>query len=358
MAETSIEWTDATWNPVRGCSIVSPGCHNCYAMKQANRFDFVGGAYEGLTKPGPHGPQWSGQLFLVPDKLQEPLSWRKPKMVFVNSMSDLFHEDVPDKFIRMVFAVMSLSGQHTFQVLTKRAERMAAWFADPENSLSACQAEWAVAEINHGDETPTGKSRIRNTRSINGAPHRIGDGNHWPLPNVWLGVSVEDQQRADERIPHLLATPAAVRFLSCEPLLGSIDLQLDHECGDPPHGRCPPVPDWVIVGGESGPKARPCGVEWIESLIDQCRAAGVPCFVKQMGSKLHHDWGKCEKCGKIEVGDGWDVLGAETHKVFCTDCHAEGYHEHKLKDRKGGNPDEWPADLRVREFPPIGVRGT
>jgi protein gp37 len=177
-----IEWTDATWNCIRGCSLVSGGCKYCYAMKQAHRFSGPGGAYEGLTELGPEGPRWTGKVRTVPQLLELPLHWKKPRRVFVNSMSDLFHEDVPHEFIRDVFSVMIRCEWHTFQVLTKRPKRMQEivqrWY--PKNRA-------------------------------------------YP-PNVWLGVSVEDQKTADERIPLLLQTPAAVRFVSAEPLIGPIDL--------------------------------------------------------------------------------------------------------------------------------------
>ncbi|MFN8995384.1 MAG: DUF5131 family protein, partial [Pseudomonadota bacterium] len=244
---SNIEWTDRTWNPVIGCTPVSPGCLNCYAAAMARRLegmgkeDYAPRQVEAVmgTPYDPHTPAktlriaevrggravFTGEVRTLAHRLTEPLKWRKPCRVFVNSMSDLFHESVPDKFIRLVFAAMSWAGQHTYQVLTKRPDRMAAWFADPENSLSACQAEWLVEAID--DTTPTGKHRIGrrgSTGSINGTRRGVGDGNYWPLPNVWLGTSVENQAAADERIPHLLRCPAAVRFLSCEPLLEHVDL--------------------------------------------------------------------------------------------------------------------------------------
>jgi len=202
-AITKIEWADRSWNCVRGCSIVSPGCRSCYAMKQAHRFSGPGRAYEGLTKLTERsGPQWTGKVVTVEDALLEPLSWRKPQRVFVNSMSDLFHEDVPDEFIDKVFAVMALAERHTFQILTKRPERMREWF--DENGRDAVQHTVHYPQFDRWRQSIT-----------------LGQ---WPLPNVWLGVSAEDQQRADERIPLLLQTPASVRFVSCEPLLGPVDL--------------------------------------------------------------------------------------------------------------------------------------
>lgn len=324
MAETSIEWTDAVWNPVRGCSIVSPGCHSCYAMRQAARFDYPGGTYEGLTKPGPSGPQWSGKINLVEDKLSEPLHWKKPRRVFVNSMSDLFHKDVPDEFIDRVFAVMALADHCTFQILTKRAERMAAYFAAKglqDRVYEAMEREAEAADI----------------------ADFLFDA--WPLPNVWLGVSVENQKAADQRIPLLLQTPAAVRFLSCEPLLDRLELPWlwkNEHC--PIHDRprriddqlCPKAGiDWVIVGGESGPGARPCDVAWIRSIVQQCKAAGISCFVKQLGARPYIDHSP-EPAASIARKYGVGPLVAECFE---------------LTDKKGGDMAEFPADLRVREFP-------
>lgn len=239
--KTKIEWTDATWNPLRGCSRVSDGCRNCYAEKVANRFSGPGQPYEGLIAKG---GQWNGKIKLVPEKLSEPLRWKKPRMVFVNSMSDLFHESVPDDFIDKVFAIMAQCPEHTFQILTKRPKRMLSY-------LSA-------------------KNLGRRVNSY--LPSTV----NYPIPpkNVWLGVSVEDQKSADERIPLLLRCPAAVRWVSAEPLLGPVNLTFEDR----------PV-DWVVVGGESGHGARPMAHSWARSLRDQCVSAGVPFFMKQMGGR-------------------------------------------------------------------------
>ncbi len=262
--KTAIEWTDATWNPTIGCSIVSPGCTNCYAMKMAARIERMGGSggamYAGMTRPSKAGAVWSGKVRLVEGALDRPLQWRKPRRIFVNSMSDLFHEALSDEAIDKVFAVMALAPRHTFQVLTKRAERMrdymATWPMDGQPDRIAVLARDIAYSFGRGQQGNCGVVAR-------------------PLPNVWLGVSVEDQTRADERIPHLLTTPAAVRFLSCEPLLGPVDLRrLD-------------VPglgiDWVIAGGESGSGARPMHPDWARALRDQCGASGVPFFFKQWG---------------------------------------------------------------------------
>ncbi|MDP3236781.1 MAG: phage Gp37/Gp68 family protein [Myxococcales bacterium] len=220
---TSIEWTETTWNPVRGCSRVSPGCMNCYAERMAHRFSGAGLPYEGLTRATSTGPRWTGQVRTVPELLREPLRWREPRLIFVNSMSDLFHEEVPLSFIRSVFEVMATAEHHRFQVLTKRADRL---------------------------------------REL--APKLV-----WPA-NVWMGVSVESEQFT-WRIDRLRETPAAVKFLSLEPLLSALpSLQL--------RGI-----DWAIVGGESGPGARPMQPTWVRAIRDQCQGAGVSFFFKQWG---------------------------------------------------------------------------
>jgi len=465
---TSIEWTDATWSPVTGCTKVSAGCKHCYAEGVAERF-------------------WGERKFTDvrchPERLEAPLHWRKPRRVFVNSMSDLFHEDVPDEFIDRVFAVMALAPQHTFQVLTKRPERMRAWVSDPETPFRVTRAmdslhgtPRAAEEVrpiagfpgyfasSHGtiyserrghrrhmrpDYGDQGHARVQlhregesqrgkrmlvhrlvletfvgqppspdaQGRHLDGNPRNNaaenlswgeqgdnwGDskrhGTHrryskldqatvdairsraaqgesgealgrefgvsgtqvrnivagrqwatkaligWPLPGVWLGVSVEDQRAADERIPLLLQTPAAVRFLSCEPLLGPLDLRSCLEDRKRRHVGL----DLVIVGGESGPNARPCDVAWVRSIVKQCEAAGLACFVKQLGALPF-------------VGDGkhTHVAGQRGYGVVCDQgdpCPHCGKHPIThwpslvLRDRKGSDPSEWPDDLRVREFP-------
>jgi protein gp37 len=252
---TKIEWVkDAsgnqgvTWNPITGCTKVSPGCAHCYAEKMAKRLKAMGRPeyQDAVNGDG----RWTGKITLVPERLDQPLRWRKPRMVFVNSMSDLFHEEVPDDFIIKVFARMTAFTEHTYQVLTKRPERMRDFVIQNAYGL----ANW---------------------------------------PNIWLGTTVENQQTADERIPWLLQTPAAVRFLSCEPLLGPIDLELVNADVSPIdfarlHGL-----HWIIVGGESGSNARPMHPDWVRTLRDQAMVAGVPFFFKQWGAwqpvgDLHH----------------------------------------------------------------------
>lgn len=281
---TKIEWSDATWNPVTGCTKVSPGCEHCYAETMYERFNGKGSFATVTTHP---------------ERLEKPLSWRKPRKVFVNSMSDLFHDDVPDEFIAKVFAIMADCPRHTFQILTKRHARM--------RSLL---------------------TRFLTDRLVNAVSWDMGRGtvedSRWPLPNVWLGVSVEDQKWANIRIPALLDTPAAVRWISAEPLLRPVDLHAYWLHGEPAWGPEYPEPssptgmpvqdlirkprlDWVVVGGESGPGARPMDPDWAREIRDRCVEADVPFLFKQFGA--HDVDGK--RVGKGRAGrelDGrtWD----------------------------------------------------
>ena len=320
MDKTGIEWTDATWNPTRGCRRISPGCVNCYAEKVAARFCGEGLPYEGLIKLG----RWNGEARFAPDKLDLPLRWRKSRRIFVNSMSDLFYDGFSDEQLDQVLAVMLLAPQHTFQVLTKRAERMARYLSDPGLYMRIL-------------EGPARELRQRMPRLM-----EIGISNPAAVPAkwIWWGVSVEDQQRADERIPHLLRTPAAVRFISYEPALGPVDFNLR-----PMRSGCGPKPikttgiDWLIVGGESGTGARPFDIAWAHAAVAQCKAAGVPVFVKQLGANpvgLRDD--VCDACS-------WGlVVPRKQHGLDCPGGPV-------LHDPKGGDMAEWPADLRVREWP-------
>lgn len=292
MSTTKIEWTDRTWNPVTGCTKVSPGCDHCYAEGIARRF-----------AGGPAFPNGFDVTLRWP-QVTDPMRWRKPARVFVNSMSDLFHDDVPDDFIARVFAVMAATPQHTYQVLTKRHGRMRSLLSSGRFADDVQEEVFSSLDLNDD--------------AIDQVQRR-----EWPSGNVWLGVSVEDQKRADLRIPALLDTPAAVRFLSCEPLLGPVDL---HWCdgvdaiaqdwygtpGGAGTGAPHPLVDWVIIGGESGPGARPMGLDWAGRIVQNCADAGVPVFVKQLGTM-------------------WD-------------------REHGRRG-KGGDMAAWPEDLRVREFP-------
>jgi protein gp37 len=341
MGESKIEWCDCVWNPTRGCSLVSPGCTNCYAMKQAHRFSGPGRAYEGLTRlRDKGGPVWTGKIVLVPEALVAPLTWRRPSRVFVNSMSDLFHEGLTNEQIAAVFGVMAACPKHTFQVLTKRADRMLRWFdwvaRQTPDPWTHCHSE-ALARDN--------EEAIIDTLS------KVVIGRPWPLPNVWIGVSVEDQPRAEERIPLLLNVPAMVRFLSIEPLLGPVDLRKwfrlsrfkqDYDAligktpggeqGIPDHlrwnGVLPQSLHWAIVGGESGNGARSCEIGWIREVVRVAKICGVPVFVKQLGA-----WPEEHIRPTGASDDGGDMIPL------------------RLESKKGGDPAEWPEDLRVREFP-------
>ncbi|MFD1328258.1 phage Gp37/Gp68 family protein [Mycoplana ramosa] len=293
---TKIEWTDATWNPITGCSVVSAGCTNCYAMKLAGTRLKHHPSRVGLTKDSKAGPVWTGEVRLNSEWLDQPLRWSRPRMIFVCAHGDLFAEGVPDAWIDQVFAVMALCPQHTFQVLTKRPERMREYLTRPAGNGLPDVRNHLAWEVTAGvmnaylpgwkKEAPNGKRRSR----------AIAAFSSWPLTNVWLGVSVEDQRRADERIPVLLDTPAALRWISAEPLLGALRLRdflptcaqyCAHGCtasGDQECDRHLPKLDWVVVGGESGAGARPMQPEWAESLRDQCAAADVPFLFKQWGN--------------------------------------------------------------------------
>ena len=333
---TKIEWTEKTWNPVVGCTILSPGCTNCYAMKMAARIARMSPELEaygkGLTQDSKAGPVWTGNVAWSESAFLAPLRRKKPTTYFVNSMSDLFHESVPDEWIDRVFAVMALAPQHTFQVLTKRAKRMR------EYMVSGRRDAWSIASDPVGDFAPLSPQEYANRAHVRvSVPTKEcfrweSVFSRFPLPNVWLGVSAEDQKRADERVPDLLATPAAVRFVSAEPLLGPIDFarieripdRLDdkgslkragirinaltgHSCesglpyqslwngeGAPPTTP-PPRLDWIIVGGESGPSARPMHPDWPRAIRDQCAAAGVAFFFKQWGSWTQHDFDAADR---------------------------------------------------------------
>lgn len=312
--KSGISWTDSTWPIVVGCERVSRGCERCYAEQMSARLAAMGQAtYAGLTRRLPSGGvRWSGVVRTLPERLDWPLKWRKPRRVFVTSMGDLFHADVPDEFLDKVFAVMAATPQHTYQVLTKRPERMLAYLSTPDRDEAI---GWAATDLYEAMNRPAfspvmsliHRQGYKPPEHLHGvcAPQPA-----WPPPNVWLGVSVEDQGTADERIPLLLQTPAAVRFLSCEPLLGPVDLskylsiyahegppccaertgyhRLGESVGKPQRSHI----DWVIVGGESGPDYRPMQLEWLESLVDQCRAAGVAVWVKQDSSGRSGQWGR------------------------------------------------------------------
>lgn len=290
---TGIQWTQETWNPTTGCDRISPGCDNCYALTMAKRLKAMGQAkYQNDGDPRTSGPGFG--LTVHPDTLDRPLRWCKPRMVFVNSMSDLGHARVPAEFQAQVWAVMAMAQQHTFQVLTKRPERLRRLLQDDCRCGSGHVPGVHFRSAMDWAGTPHSPTYVPGV-----VGHEVYHRREWPLPNVWLGTSIETDDYA-RRADELRATPAAVRFLSLEPLLGPLP-SLSFE-----------GIDWAIIGGESGPHARELDLGWVRDLIARCREAGTAVFVKQLGVR----WA---------AGRG-------------TDSH-------------GGDPEAWPDDLRVREFP-------
>ncbi|MBN8283433.1 phage Gp37/Gp68 family protein [Zoogloea sp.] len=317
MADKSkIEWTDATWNPVTGCAKVSQGCKHCYAEREWPRMTKLVPAYAGrdFTDVRTHG-----------DRLDQPIRWAKRRMIFVNSMSDLFHPAVSDDFIDCVVGVMwaCLYGRneqpgHVFQVLTKRADRMRAYFNSDRREA------WARAAVNYGGGIDP-DSLWDQIMDFDG-----------PHPRIWLGVSVEDQAAANERIPLLLDTPAAVRWISAEPLLGSVDIfstmtgELLHTSGNE---FDPGWLNWIVVGGESGPKARPMHPAWARSLRDQCATAGVPMLFKQWGewvprSDCYHTFDDGKSLADIDPG---------ATRWPCIRLNENGGDGNRLEDEDGGD---------------------
>lgn len=365
-----IEWLNRpgtvgrTWNPLAGCTKVAPGCKHCYAMVMARRIACAAisaqargktltpkqRAYMAVVKrdkdDGAPLAEWNNKVVLIPEALTEPLKWKKPATVFM-SMTDLFHEEVPFEYIDRVLAVMALTPRHTYLILTKRPERATEYFADGPGDLGAC-----------GPDKPASPQARR------------------PPTNLWLGCSVSDQKTADEAIPHLLRCPAAVRFVSYEPALGPVDFTklnlgngdvgdcLNHRASDiwtgagnkdRPWGRI----HWLIVGGESGPGARPTDIAWHRSARDQCKAAGVAFFEKQLGKRPVQDSGD-----SFSTFIRWANKGA-THiwrDDVCFDARGRVcdigvriYRPLSLRDKKGGDWSEWPEDMRVREWPNGGA---
>ena len=307
MAQTSIEWTDHSINPIRArlrsdpsktghhCEKISPGCLNCYASRMQLRF--------GLPEFGGPSRREDVELFFDTAKIAEVLRRKKTTRYFWCDMTDLFLDGHPRSWIHQCFAAMALTPHHTHQVLTKRADRLFEFMSDPDTprTIASWMAGGAMIQAEYKDYTPP-----------------------WPPPNVWLGVSVEDQARAHERVPPLVEIPARVRFLSVEPLLGPVDLSPWLGSGKI---------HWVILGGESGPQARPCHVAWIRDLVAQCRRAKVAPFVKQLGTVAFDP-----------------IMGIAGHGLRVPE-EAEDLVSRRLRDPKGGDPSEWPEDLRVREFP-------
>lgn len=292
-----------TWNPVRGCTLHGPDCLHCYAMRQAHRFNFPGGPYEGLTKMTDAGPVWTGEIRLIPEAIDAPRRWTEPSTCFVDSMADLFHRDVPFPFIDGVYETIRECPQHLFIVLTKRIDRARQYY---ETHSSRCSSGQAPASA---------------------------------LPNLWLGLSAGNQTDLDRGIYNLLATPAAVHVLSLEPLCEMLDLShyLTGVCQC--HGAidrdlslhdCPYYKsrvDWIIVGGESGPSARACDIEWIRYVVKQAGGAGIRTFVKQMGAD------------PVYVKRGiWDGNPYAAQRGL------------RLRDQKGEDPSEWPEQF-PREWP-------
>ena len=314
MGRTSIEWTDHSWPIVNGCRRISPGCENCYAERLiATRLSKTP-KYKGLAVYGKNGPRWTGDSRIWAPHLDAPLRAKKPARVFVADMGDLFYERVTDDEIAAVFGVMAACQRHTFQVLTKRAGRMRDWAKRIEamggpNDLGTLQVALGAYDLLGDGPESEGCELTNGERAL----ESVLDAEGWPLPNVWLGVSVEDRTRLS-RVDELRETPAALRFLSIEPLLedlGTIDLT---------------GIGWVIIGGESGPGARPFNLAWAHSIVEQCAAAKVPCFVKQVGSKPVGTWRSDSR-----------PFGAVGR-----------WH---LNHRKGADMAEWPEALRVRQFP-------
>lgn len=351
--KSHIEWTDATWNPTTGCTKVSEGCRHCY-IDRTPPFRIKGISFDKGEEIGA-----TTGVQLHQDRLKQPLKWARPRRIFVNSLSDLFHDDIPDEFIARVFGVMDAAHRHVYQVLTKRPRRALRLLSDPDF-----------------------RARVRTV-----APYFSGQADQpyndeWPLPNVWLGTSVEDQKAAELRIPLLLETPAAVRFLSCEPLLGPVELTAGYHdylganpsrqawkvepahasgcnCAEASYyGETPtcPIPeqvatsgiDWVIVGGESGPKARPMHPDWARSLRDQCNAAGVPFFFKQWGEWVTEDQSPQDITLPSSGSVPWAKWDSRTEDLVGdqTTVYKVGK-KHAGRELDGRTWDEMPARERV-----------
>lgn len=353
---TDIEWADETWNPTVGCSRVDHRCDGCYAIAFTHRG--LRPEHGGITKLRPRGANrpgvdWTGEVRMLPERLPVPLRWRKGRRVFVDSLSDLFHPAVPFGFIAAVFAIMAATPQHTYLVLTKRPKRAREFF------------EWVDAGRQRIDGGPPfGGADFCGGELYNVAHHVMDDeailalghpikARPWPLPNVQLGVSVSDQPTWDADVPEILRCPAALHFVSLEPILGAVDVRESlpcqtckdvgsvgmemracPTCGGLDHG---PRLGWVVVGGESGHRSRPNILDWTRSVIRQCREVGVPVFHKQVGERAMEDGARVHQ---------WP-LGAAEWNVGRT------LFRPKLSKAKGGDMADWPEDLRVRELPEV-----
>jgi protein gp37 len=298
--KSKIQWTDATWQTSTGCSHSGMrGCDNCFAIRDAWRMSAnpnpkIHMRYAGTVERHVNDClRWTGRINLLPDQLEKPLHWKRPRRVFVNSLSDLFHQDVPDEYIAAVFGVMAATPQHTYQLLTKRYQRLPKWFkwVESDGDVNRCVCDmFGVEKLN--------QYMLRNEPMelddrVGEWDHLITDPPEWPLENVWPGASASTQKEAEQVHKHLSKTPAAIRWYSLEPLVGPIpDLPLDGI-------------SWVVVGGEGGPNRRECKNEWIENIIEQCVAAGVPVFVKQ----CHHE-GEVVKMPWLPASGGrvWDQM--------------------------------------------------
>lgn len=370
--QSNIQWTDATWNPVAGCTRVNSDCNNCYAVAMTHRLEAMGQPkYSGLTVLNNKGHRhFNGVVHTDDAALTIPLGWRKPRRIFVNSMSDLFHKEVGFDFVDQVMTIIACCPQHTFQILTKRPERAFEYFkqvglSDIGPRGHRCQVWSAVmnrAEHKWMKSDPDYMNTVRPLLFERlKAQGPLPDG---PLPNLWLGTSCGHQDAADQMIPHLLRCPAAVRFLSVEPMTGPIEFSNVS-------GRSDAVSQlgkkaiagihWVIVGGESGPGARPCNVAWIRSIIEQCQGASVPCFVKQLGKWISGDHDFRGWKGKIDrwlLADDKGNTSTYSRPILRGEYCPQFYDERPanaiawgLNDPKGGNMTEWPTDLQVREMP-------
>lgn len=358
MADTTIAWTEKVWNIATGCTKVSSECQLCY-IERTPPFRIAG-------KKFVHGKI---PIELHESRLDAPLHWKKPCMVFVNSMSDLFHADIPDEFIDKVFAVMALCHQHTFQILTKRAERLPEWF-DAINRRRCgywCEHAGYLDDliVNYGILSKERANRLHLAArrhwhpELPEKPTSLGDSSitiPWPLPNVWLGVSCGNRKDGLPRLDILRTIPAAVRFVSFEPLLedlGKVDLT---------------EIQWAIIGGESGHGARPCDLSWIRSLVRQCREAGTHPFVNQLGANIidrndagfdadAHVYAEGPDEGKPVDEGAWPY---EPEIEEDLDGTRDGYQgapvRVRLRDKNGGDMEEWPLNVRVREFPREGGR--